>query len=538
MTLPQPSNLANRNRRETQGIIGLFTNFLPLRNDLSGNPTFRELLARVRQSSIEAFGHQELPVELLMRELQPGHDLIRFPGVYVGLQLRAAPPRPRCRVTAAWSLPSGLHRIDSLVSRYDMWLTFTETDHGMLGELAYDTSLFDAATIVQWGEQIQTLLEGIVADPDRRLSELSLLCDQERSLAVVAPSAADLAGQIEAGERGETDGRPQNAPWVQEFAASLLGPSQRRWPVAGPTCAPADRAPPLFCIHGLGGHVAGFLPLARGLADVGPSTACKAWGSMPGQQPHDRIEAMAELYLSEIRQVQPHGPYLLAGWSLGGLIALEAAQQLPAAGEEVALVAMFDTLSFAGRLWQARSGRPVGDPLDRPAVESFGEGAEKAAAGSAVGADCRAGEPGRTGSAWPRFAGWPRCARHIWPPPHAIGHSPTTAGPCSSRPTTGAVGWIDGGSRSAPGCTSKRCPAITTACCANRTCDVLAERWTNISTQDAATSEQMRWAPPIAAWRGTDETDSVSYCGRHGGSCCWPAWSAASAAPPASGCWP
>ena len=102
-------------------------------------------------------------------------------------------------------------------------------------------------------------------------------------------------------------------------------------------------ARPLFCIHGLGGHVAAFLPLAQKLAGGRPVYGLQAQGLDPGQEPHDRIEAMAASYVKEIRDVQPQGPYLLSGWSMGGLIALEAARQLLAAGQEVALVAMLDT---------------------------------------------------------------------------------------------------------------------------------------------------------------------------------------------------
>jgi thioesterase domain-containing protein len=104
---------------------------------------------------------------------------------------------------------------------------------------------------------------------------------------------------------------------------------------------PAAR--PLFCIHGLGGHVAGFLPLAERLAEGRPVYGLQALGLDPGQEPQDRIEAMAAWYVKEIRGVQPRGPYLLGGWSMGGLIAMEAAQQLLAAGQGVALVALLDT---------------------------------------------------------------------------------------------------------------------------------------------------------------------------------------------------
>ncbi len=156
------------------------------------------------------------------------------------------------------------------------------------------------------------------------------------------PTIAELAQHIEAAQRGETDDQPQEIPLVEELASSLLAPSVGQ----GQSLAPlrtGGSAPPLFCIHGLGGHIAAFLPLARGLAQGRPVYGLQGQGLDPGQQPHDRIEDMAAFYLREMREVQPRGPYLLAGWSMGGLIALEAAQQLAAGGEEVSLLAMFDT---------------------------------------------------------------------------------------------------------------------------------------------------------------------------------------------------
>jgi thioesterase domain-containing protein len=105
---------------------------------------------------------------------------------------------------------------------------------------------------------------------------------------------------------------------------------------------------PLFLIHGLGGYATALVPLARGLAVDCPVYGLQAQGLDASQTPHDSIEAMAAFYLGEIRAVQPKGPYLLGGWSMGGVVALEAARQLGGAGEEVALLAMLDTyLSLA-----------------------------------------------------------------------------------------------------------------------------------------------------------------------------------------------
>jgi len=104
---------------------------------------------------------------------------------------------------------------------------------------------------------------------------------------------------------------------------------------------------PWFCIHGLGGQVAALLPLAKRFAGERPVYGLQALGLDAGQEPQQRIEEMAALYVKEIREVQPQGPYLLGGWSMGGLIALEAAGQLCAAGQAVPLVAMFDTYPAA-----------------------------------------------------------------------------------------------------------------------------------------------------------------------------------------------
>jgi len=181
------------------------------------------------------------------------------------------------------------------------------------------------------------------------------------------PTVAGLAeavAEIREGTDGEADGQGRTAGGTgrAEFAAELVtyflqpaqielermakGPSSGHrtslWKCLVPLRSDGE-ASPLFCIHGLGGHVATFLPLARALAVPRPVYGLQGLGLDPGQQPHDYIEAMAECYMHEIREVQPDGPYLLCGWSMGGLIALETAHQLAAVGGETALVAMLDS---------------------------------------------------------------------------------------------------------------------------------------------------------------------------------------------------
>ena len=100
---------------------------------------------------------------------------------------------------------------------------------------------------------------------------------------------------------------------------------------------------PFFCVHPVSGNVLCYRALARRLGAQQPFYALQARGLDDGQEPQTQVEAMAGDYLEAVRTVQSHGPYLLGGWSIGGLIALEMARQLQAQGEEVRLLALFDT---------------------------------------------------------------------------------------------------------------------------------------------------------------------------------------------------
>jgi len=119
-----------------------------------------------------------------------------------------------------------------------------------------------------------------------------------------------------------------------------------RWRSSGSCLVPIQPKgdkPPFFCIHGLGGHVLGMAALARHLGEDQPFYGLESAGRDGEQPPLTQIEAMAARYISEIQTVQPEGPYLLGGYSMGGVIAFEMAQQLQAEGREVALLAIFDS---------------------------------------------------------------------------------------------------------------------------------------------------------------------------------------------------
>ncbi|NCR76516.1 MAG: amino acid adenylation domain-containing protein [Microcystis aeruginosa K13-06] len=163
--------IAGRNQLETEGLIGFFVNSLVLRTDLSGNPSFRELLNRVREVALGAYAHQDLPFEKLVEELQPERDRSRSPLFQVMFALQNTLSQP-------WELPGVTItplEVHSGTSKFDLTLDLRETSEGIKGGIEYNTDLFKAETIARMLGHFQVLLEGIVSNPEQRLSDLPLL---------------------------------------------------------------------------------------------------------------------------------------------------------------------------------------------------------------------------------------------------------------------------------------------------------------------------------------------------------------------------
>jgi aspartate racemase len=158
-----------------------------LRTDLSGNPSFQALLGRVREVTLGAYSHQDLPFEKLLEELRPQRDLSHNPLFQVMFVLhntpRQAPQLPGLTVRFL--------EIDMQKARFDLTLDFWETPEGLCGWFEYSIDLFDAATIARMGGHFQTLLEEIVADSEQRLSTLPLLTSEERHQLLVAWNATE-----------------------------------------------------------------------------------------------------------------------------------------------------------------------------------------------------------------------------------------------------------------------------------------------------------------------------------------------------------
>ncbi|MDF0552096.1 non-ribosomal peptide synthetase [Kamptonema sp. UHCC 0994] len=162
-----------RNQQELEGMIGYFLNTLVMRSDLSGNPSFKELLVRVREVTLGAYAHQELPFQKLVEELQPERNLSYNPLFQVAFVLE-----PPLVEMDGWTI-SQLD-VDTGTAKSDLYLELDERPEGIVGRFEYSTDLFNAETIERMVGHFQILLEGIVANPDQKISELPLLTEFER----------------------------------------------------------------------------------------------------------------------------------------------------------------------------------------------------------------------------------------------------------------------------------------------------------------------------------------------------------------------
>ncbi|HEX2093526.1 MAG TPA: AMP-binding protein, partial [Longimicrobiaceae bacterium] len=158
-------------------LIGLFANTLAIRADLSGDPTFRELLARVRETTFEDFANQDLPFEKLVEGLKIERSLSYNPVFQVLLVVQNA-PLPKSLLPG---LDAGQLDVGHRKAKLDLALTLVETPEGMFGGWEYSTELVDRDTMVRIHDHFVTLLRGVAEDPDRRLSELPLITPEERT---------------------------------------------------------------------------------------------------------------------------------------------------------------------------------------------------------------------------------------------------------------------------------------------------------------------------------------------------------------------
>jgi amino acid adenylation domain-containing protein len=161
--------IANRNRGETEGLIGFFVNMLVLRTDLSGNPTFLDLLQRVKQMTLAAYQHQDVPFEQIIEMLQPQRSLNRTPLYQVEFNLQRAP-----EPLDVGGLRFTPLDVQAMSSESDLSLVMSESEIGLGGDVVYATDLFDRATIERMVGHFHNLLEEITKAPEQRILELPL----------------------------------------------------------------------------------------------------------------------------------------------------------------------------------------------------------------------------------------------------------------------------------------------------------------------------------------------------------------------------
>ena len=380
------SPVANRNHKEIKKLVGYFVNLLILKTDLSSNPSFRELLGRVRQVSSGAYAHQDLPVQQLVKSL----DLIQTPlaRVMFGFQNTGMPDLKLSGLTVETL------DVDSGTVDFDLYLYLLEEADSFTAILKYDAELFSQTTISQMLSHFQIVLENAVANPEQLISQLLPLSEVEQQQLqqkrfdridskpesiYVAPRnscelrltqiwmqvlgiesvgvkdnffelggesllAMNLFAQIEqVFEQTLSLSTLFQAPTIELLAKVLARKTQAEsWSSLVPIQTRGSK-PPFFCIHGQLGNVLNFRELALHLGKEQPLYGLQSVGLDGKELPYFRIEDMAAHYIAEIQTLQPEGPYFLGGNSMGGIVAFEMSQQLRRQGQEVAVLIMFDT---------------------------------------------------------------------------------------------------------------------------------------------------------------------------------------------------
>jgi non-ribosomal peptide synthetase component F len=168
--------IANRNHNQIESLIGFFVNTLVLRTNFENNPSFEDLLAQIRETTLQAYEHQDVPFEQVVEALQPQRSLSYSPLFQVMFILQNVPMNevelPGVTLTQLDA--------DSTIAKFDLTLSISETEQGLFGSWEYNTDLFDRSTIEQMTTHFQNLLSAIVANPAVSVGELPLLSAAER----------------------------------------------------------------------------------------------------------------------------------------------------------------------------------------------------------------------------------------------------------------------------------------------------------------------------------------------------------------------
>jgi thioesterase domain-containing protein len=390
------ASVASRTQPELRHLVGMVSNVLPLRLDLSGSPSFRQLLRRAGTVVSSAFAHQMLPLNRILEMLTTPDSSNRNPLLQVGF-VYSGTPVPILRLDGVTFTPSDA--IDNGVSKLDLQLELADAPDGITGHIKYRSDLFAPENIERFLRQWQCLLEQILACPDVPFASLALPPDAPvfTTEANGTPVRPDQKSPQTAVAKGGSEG-PQDTLeetlkgiWEQAFGIRPIGLQDNFFGLGGhsllgirivtaieqalgrrvrlstifqePTIArlgavlrggpaargssiveiqPGGKQPPLFLVHGVGGGMFwGYSNLARHLGPDQPVYGFKSRGQ-DGLEEFSRIEDMAAQYVEDLRRFQPNGPYFLGGYCFGGNVAFEMARQLDNQGEQVAMLLLIN----------------------------------------------------------------------------------------------------------------------------------------------------------------------------------------------------
>lgn len=371
---------ANRPLVEVEKIIGRFGNEIFLRTSLLGNPTYRELLTRVRQTALNAYSDQELPFGRLVQGASEGvpRGTSRPPFQLMFFSENAHPETMGAPGLIMSRLPWRME-----AAKYDLNVCLRAEPAQQI-TLDYATDHFRPATAAQFLEDYRDILEKMTQHPEARVGSLSTATESEPLEVQIEPAPAvatpdDFELRLTAIWEAAFGIRPigleqdffelggdsllaarlfveiektfkvplplaalLHAPTIRQLAAAMR--SRQTQPLGSSLVAiqSTGTKPPLFCVHGHVGEVFFCRNLAHCLGADQPVYGLRSQG-LGGEKPYDSVEAMAAHYLREIRTVQPTGPYYLGGFCFGGMIAYEMARRLEMEGDEVGLLALFNT---------------------------------------------------------------------------------------------------------------------------------------------------------------------------------------------------
>ena len=377
------SPAANR-KAETEPLIGPFAAPIAFRLRFTGDPTLRDVLRQAVQVTLDALDHADLPFEVLLTHLKTRAVNGRSPlfQFYFLYQTAFLQPRqlPQLSITPMRSVGVG--------TPFELQLTVIERSEEVYANLEYNPDLFDSSTIQDVLGYYDCVLQAFVADPDQLVSQLDAPTGQKPKTAphaqadiareYVPPRNAlelemaemwkrvfelprigvhddffDLGGQSLLAARLISEVEKQFGARIDlstllvdrtiEQLTRRIGAAGRKRSNLVPI-RPWGSKPPLFCVHGGGGHVLSYRDIADGLPFDQPVFGLSA-PELDGAQQSMTVEELAAAYIKDIHSIQPTGPYQLCGYSFGGLVAYEMAAQLADTGNQVGVLAIFDTIN-------------------------------------------------------------------------------------------------------------------------------------------------------------------------------------------------